>query len=55
MIEAVLIAVAVGLVIFSLVRPRDGRESRPARLESPSASRAPVSYERAKRKRDTER
>jgi hypothetical protein len=36
-------------IVFSLVRERDGRESRPVSLESPSASRAPASVERAKR------
>jgi hypothetical protein len=49
MLELVLIAVAFVAVIVSLVHDPDGRESRPVSLESPSASRAPASVERARR------
>jgi uncharacterized membrane protein YccC len=49
-LHVLLLAVAFAAVVFSLVRPRDGRESV-ARLERPSASRAPAPLERSRRTR----
>lgn len=50
MLEAILLVVAFVVTIFSLVRPRDGRESV-ARLERPSSSRAPAPLDRSRRRR----
>lgn len=49
MIEVALIVIAAVAVIVALVHDPDADQARPVSLESPSASRAPASVERARR------